>query len=35
MYARRQNDKLLIAAVDLLHGVKKATDLATPVKPAT
>jgi hypothetical protein len=24
----------LIAAVDLLHGVKKAADLATPEKPA-
>jgi carboxyl-terminal processing protease len=30
-----KNDKQLIAAVDLLHGVKKAADLATPVKPAT
>jgi len=29
-----KNDKQLIAAVDLLHGVKKAADLATPDKPA-
>ncbi len=29
-----KNDKQLIAAVDLLHGVKKAADLATPEKPA-
>ena len=29
-----KNDKQLIAAVDLLHGVKKAADLATPpLKP--
>jgi carboxyl-terminal processing protease len=29
-----KNDKQLIAAVDLLHGVKKAADLATPDKAA-
>jgi len=29
-----KNDKQLIAAVDLLHGVKRAADLATPEKPA-
>ncbi|MGO8835131.1 MAG: S41 family peptidase [Roseiarcus sp.] len=29
-----KNDKQLIAAVDLLHGVKKAADLMTPDKPA-
>jgi carboxyl-terminal processing protease len=29
-----KKDKQLIAAVDLLHGVKKAADLATPDKPA-
>jgi carboxyl-terminal processing protease len=29
-----KKDKQLIAAVDLLHGVKKAADLATPEKPA-
>jgi carboxyl-terminal processing protease len=29
-----KNDKQLIAAVDLLHGVKKAADLATPEKAA-
>ena len=29
-----KNDKQLIAAVDLLHGVKKAADLIAPEKPA-
>jgi carboxyl-terminal processing protease len=30
-----KKDKQLIAAVDLLHGVKKAADLATPEKPTS